>query len=212
MGLDLALRTSPCSPAREDDVDRIDAVCGACRAGGVRVSVGPVEVSKRGGSDEQGERGSRNGEGESMHVSRVGAAFASRVPTSSRDRHGRDLIARSSKLGTVRRVHGFDVAATAARLAERGGGYESIHSSPGLEVGVYLLVAGEEDKQTPHTFDEAYVLLDGEGEIEIEGERSLLRRGQGVFVEAGVEHRFHPYDELTLLVVFNGPNSLSLPQ
>jgi len=54
--------------------------------------------------------------------------------------------------------------------------------------------------------------LDGEGEIEIEGERSLLRRGQGVFVEAGVEHRFHPYDELTLLVVFNGPNSLALPQ
>jgi len=112
----------------------------------------------------------------------------------------------------VRCVQGFDVAATAARLAERGGGYESIHSSPGLEVGVYVLVAGEEDKQTPHTFDEAYVLLDGEGEIEIEGERSLLRRGQGVFVEAGVEHRFHPYDEVTLLVVFNGPNSLSLPQ
>lgn len=109
-------------------------------------------------------------------------------------------------------MQGFDVAATAARLAERGGGYESIHSSPGLEVGVCVLVVGEEDKQTPHTYDEAYVLLDGEGEIEIEGERSLLRRGQGVFVEAGVEHRFHPYDELTLLVVFNGPNSLSLPQ
>ncbi len=146
-----------------------------------------------------------------MHVSSVGAVSdepcANFVPKPSRPR---EPIARSPQLGTVRRVHGFDVAATAARLAERGGGYESIHSSPGLEVGVYLLVAGEEDKQTPHTFDEAYVLLDGEGEIEIEGERSLLRRGQGVFVEAGVEHRFHPYDELTLLVVFNGPNSLSL--
>ncbi len=106
-------------------------------------------------------------------------------------------------------MHDFDVAATAARLAERGGGYESILTSPGLEVGVYVLVAGEEDKQTPHTFDEAYVLLNGEGEIEIEGERSLLRRGQGVFVEAGVEHSFHPYDELTLLVIFNGPHSTS---
>ncbi len=106
----------------------------------------------------------------------------------------------------------FDVAATAARLAERKGGYESIHSSPGLEVGVYVLVAGEEDKQTPHAFDEAYVLLEGVGEFEMVGVRSLLRRGQGVFVEAGVEHRFHPYAELTLLVVFNGPNSLALPQ
>lgn len=106
----------------------------------------------------------------------------------------------------------FDVATTAARLAERGGGYESVHTSPGLEVGVYVLVAPEDDKQAPHAFDEAYVVLDGEGEIEIEGERRVLSRGQGVFVSAGAEHRIHAYDELTLLVVFNGPHSLSPTQ
>ncbi len=111
----------------------------------------------------------------------------------------------------MRPVQHFEVAATATRLSERGGGYESVHTSPGLEVGVYVLVAPEDDKQAPHVFDEAYVVLDGEGEIEIDGERRLIRRGEGVFVAAGVEHRIHAYDELTLLVVFNGPHSLSPP-
>ena len=106
----------------------------------------------------------------------------------------------------------FDVAATAARLAERGGGYESVHTSPGLEIGVYVLVPPEDDKQAPHAFDEAYVVLNGEGEIEIEGGRRPIRRGEGVFVAAGAEHRIHAYDELTLLVVFNGSHSLSPAQ
>ena len=105
----------------------------------------------------------------------------------------------------------FDVGATAARSTERGGGYEAIHSSPGLEIGVYVLLAPEEDKQVPHAFDEAYVVLDGEGEIDVAGERRPIRRGEGVFVPAGVEHRFHAYGELTLLVVFNGPHSSARP-
>jgi mannose-6-phosphate isomerase-like protein (cupin superfamily) len=106
-------------------------------------------------------------------------------------------------------VQDFDVAATAARLSERGGGYEVVHTSPGLELGVYVLIAPDEDKQVPHVLDEFYVVLDGEGEVEIAGERRPIRRGEGVFVGAGVEHRFHPYDELTLLVVFNGPHSFA---
>ena len=35
-------------------------------------------------------------------------------------------------------VQGFDVAAVAARLAGQNGGYEVIHESPGLEIGVYV--------------------------------------------------------------------------
>src|SRR5262245_29185430 len=64
--------------------------------------------------------------------------------------------------GTVARVLGFDVAATAARLAGAGGGYEVVHESEGLEIGVYVLVAPEPDTQVPHDFDEVYVVLDGE--------------------------------------------------
>ncbi len=103
----------------------------------------------------------------------------------------------------------FDVAGAAARLSERGGGYEVVHTSPGLEIGVYVLVAPEPDRQTPHAFDEVYVVLDGEGEIEVEGERRGLSRGEAVFVAAGADHRFSGYETLTLLVVFNGPHSAS---
>jgi mannose-6-phosphate isomerase-like protein (cupin superfamily) len=108
---------------------------------------------------------------------------------------------------TVARVHDFDVSEAAARLTERGGGYEVVSTSPGLEVGVYVLIAPDEDKQVPHVLDEIYVVLDGEGEVEIAGERRPIRRGEGVLVAADTEHRFHAYDELTLLVVFNGPHS-----
>ena len=102
----------------------------------------------------------------------------------------------------------FDVAGTATRLAERGGGYEVVHTSPGLEIGVYVLVAPEPDHQAAHAFDEAYVVLTGEGEFEVEGQRRPVMRGEGIFVPAGVDHRFHAYEELSLLVVFNGPQSV----
>jgi mannose-6-phosphate isomerase-like protein (cupin superfamily) len=104
-------------------------------------------------------------------------------------------------------MHDFDVAQAAARLTGQGGGYEVVHTSPGLEVGVYVLVAPEEDKQVPHAFDEIYVVLSGEGEIEVEGERRTVTRGSGIFVAAGAGHRFVAYEELTLLVVFAGPHS-----
>ncbi|HXG76137.1 MAG TPA: cupin domain-containing protein [Gaiellaceae bacterium] len=104
----------------------------------------------------------------------------------------------------------IDIAGAAARLAGRGG-YDVVHTSPGLEVGVYVLVAPNEDQQAPHAFDEVYVVLDGEGEIDVRGERRLVRRGDAIFVPAGAEHRFHSYDELTLLVIFNGPHSATRP-
>ena len=52
--------------------------------------------------------------------------------------------------------HLFDVEATNRRLQADGGGYEVVHSSPGLEVGVYVLVAPEPDRQQPHEDDEVY--------------------------------------------------------
>jgi mannose-6-phosphate isomerase-like protein (cupin superfamily) len=115
-------------------------------------------------------------------------------------------------LGSVSRMQSVEVAEAAARLRERGGGYDVVHTSPGLEIGVYVLVAPEEDKQVPHHFDEVYVVLDGDGEVEVAGERRPVRRGEGIYVPADSEHRFHAYEELTLLVVFNGPHSSAAPQ
>jgi mannose-6-phosphate isomerase-like protein (cupin superfamily) len=108
-------------------------------------------------------------------------------------------------------VQGFDVARAAERLAGLGGGYEVVHESPGLEIGVYVLVAPEPDGQTPHAFDEVYVVLDGEGDVEVEGEVRHIAEGDAVFVAARADHRFSGYEHLSLLVVFNGPHSASKP-
>ena len=104
-------------------------------------------------------------------------------------------------------AHPFDVDGTRIRLSERGGGYETVHTSPGLEIGVYVLVAPEPDRQQPHAEDEVYVVLEGSGVLEVEGVQTALEEGHALFVPAGADHRFTAYEHLSLLVVFNGPHS-----
>lgn len=97
--------------------------------------------------------------------------------------------------------HQLDLHGAKARLLESGG-YEIVHQSPGLELGVYVLVAPEPDRQQPHEDDEVYVVLDGTGVLEVEGEPVELRVGHGVFVPAGADHRFSAYEQLAVLVIF----------
>ena len=99
-------------------------------------------------------------------------------------------------------MHAFEVAAVKERLCEVGGGYEVVHDSAGLEIGVYSLVAPEPDRQQPHDDDELYIVLEGSGVLEVEGEQVPVREGTAVFVEAGAEHRFTAYEHLSVLVIF----------
>jgi len=96
----------------------------------------------------------------------------------------------------------FDIAGVKERLLARAGGYEIVHRSKQLELGVYVLVAPEPDRQQPHEDDEVYVVLEGEGTLEVEGDSVELREGHAVFVPAGAEHRFVGYEHLSVLVVF----------
>jgi len=99
--------------------------------------------------------------------------------------------------------HPFDIDGAKKRLAESGGGYEIVHESSGLEIGVYMLVAPEPDRQQPHAEDEVYVVLEGIGALDVEGETVELHEGQAVFVPAGADHRFSAYEELIVLVIFD---------
>jgi len=101
--------------------------------------------------------------------------------------------------------HLFDVEAAKRRLQEGSGGYEIVHTSPGLEVGVYVLVAPEPDRQQPHEDDEVYIVLEGTGTLQVEDEEIDLVEGQAMFVAAHAEHRFNAYEQLTLLVIFTRP-------
>jgi len=99
-------------------------------------------------------------------------------------------------------MHAFEIATAKQRLKEAGGGYEVVHESAGLELGVYVLVAPEPDRQQPHDDDEIYVVLEGTGVLEVEGAEVQVREGSAVFVEAGADHRFTAYEHLSVLVMF----------
>ncbi|HSL64604.1 MAG TPA: cupin domain-containing protein [Gaiellaceae bacterium] len=102
-------------------------------------------------------------------------------------------------------AHAFGVQDAVRRLQAAGGGYEVVHESPGLELGVYVLVAPEPDRQQPHDDDEVYLVLEGRGALEVEGDSIRLEEGDAAFVAAGADHRFTGYEGLAVLVVFTRP-------
>jgi mannose-6-phosphate isomerase-like protein (cupin superfamily) len=99
-------------------------------------------------------------------------------------------------------AHAFEFDDVKRRLEAGDGGYEVVHTSAGLEVGVYVLVAPEPDRQQPHEDDEVYIVLDGRGRLEVEGQTFDVEEGQSIFVPAGAEHRFTGYEGLSVLVIF----------
>jgi mannose-6-phosphate isomerase-like protein (cupin superfamily) len=102
----------------------------------------------------------------------------------------------------------FEIERVRERLEAGSGGYEIVHSSPGLEIGVYVLVAPEPDRQQPHEVDEVYVVLEGRGALEMEGETVELQHGQAQFVPAGAAHQFVGYEQLSVLVIFAGESGM----
>jgi mannose-6-phosphate isomerase-like protein (cupin superfamily) len=98
-------------------------------------------------------------------------------------------------------AHAFEIERVRTELQESGG-YRVVHESPGLEVGVYVLVAPEPDRQQPHEDDELYVVLDGHGTLEVEGASFDVAPGSAVFVPAHADHRFTGYEGLSVLVIF----------
>ena len=99
-------------------------------------------------------------------------------------------------------AHGFAIREVQERLEAGNGGYEIVHRSPRLEIGVYVLVAPNADTQQPHDDDEVYVVLSGRGTLEVAGKTFAVSEGDALFVEAGAEHRFTGYESLAVLVIF----------
>jgi mannose-6-phosphate isomerase-like protein (cupin superfamily) len=99
-------------------------------------------------------------------------------------------------------AHAFAIREVQRRLAAGNGGYEVVHRTPGLEIGVYVLVYPEPDRQQPHDDDEVYIGLEGRGTLEVEGESFAISEGTALFVPAHADHRFVGYESLSVLVVF----------
>lgn len=74
---------------------------------------------------------------------------------------------------------------------------------PALSMGMYVLLAGDEDPQSPHTEDEVYYVVTGRALLQVGEEHRLAEAGCVLYVPAGVENRFHTIvEDLTVLVFF----------
>lgn len=61
------------------------------------------------------------------------------------------------------------------------------------------------DKQTPHQQDELYIIASGSGVFFRNGERFSFKKGDVLFVPAGMEHCFEDFtDDFSTWVIFYG--------
>ncbi len=135
-----------------------------------------------------------------------------RTPTNETSRSGHpladrpeppDLGAHEASSADVER---FELSTLQAEQMVAGKPYLEFLRRERLSAGLYILDAGSDDPQQPHTEDEIYHVLEGQAVLEVATEQRPIKPGSVVFVGAGVEHRFHSIaSRLAVLVVFAPP-------
>jgi mannose-6-phosphate isomerase-like protein (cupin superfamily) len=87
--------------------------------------------------------------------------------------------------------------------AESGKLYREFMRVPAMSAGLYVLGAGETDRQKPHREDEIYFVLRGKARFKAGSEDREVSAGSLIFVAAEVGHRFYDItEELAVLVLF----------
>jgi mannose-6-phosphate isomerase-like protein (cupin superfamily) len=60
-----------------------------------------------------------------------------------------------------------------------------------LQAGILRLKPGERDRQEPHSSDEIYLVLEGNGFLEIGKKVYILKKDLFIYVPANVNHKFY---------------------
>ncbi|HWB87697.1 MAG TPA: cupin domain-containing protein [Acidimicrobiia bacterium] len=82
--------------------------------------------------------------------------------------------------------------------------YSEVLREGGLSAGIY--VPHETDDQDAHDEDEFYVVLNGSGFINIDGDRQPFGPGDLIFVRAGAAHQFEDFTaDFATWAIFCGP-------
>jgi mannose-6-phosphate isomerase-like protein (cupin superfamily) len=90
------------------------------------------------------------------------------------------------------------------KLLENNRLFLELFTHGSLSVEIYRPI--EKDFQKPHEKDEIYIVISGEGDFYYDGIYSKFKRGDFLFVPAGVEHRFENFsNDFSTWVFFYGP-------
>ena len=93
-------------------------------------------------------------------------------------------------------------------LAQRdqgGRSYLEFLRVPAMSAGIYILPSGGNDLQRPHDQDEIYYVISGAAKIRLRNEEKQVEKGNLIFVEAGLDHRFFDIQQEIVLLVFFAP-------
>ena len=80
----------------------------------------------------------------------------------------------------------------------------NVFKRKGLDLGILRLRKGETDTQEPHSVDEVYFVIEGNGHIEIEHKMKPVNRGDFIFVPANAHHRFVVGNKDLIVIYFFG--------
>lgn len=85
----------------------------------------------------------------------------------------------------------IDLRGLISKMNLDGSGFLNFFELEHLQVGMLRLKPGEKDMQDPHSSDEVYLVLEGDGFIEIGKKTYSLKKDLFIFVPAEVKHRFY---------------------
>ena len=106
-------------------------------------------------------------------------------------------------------MQAFEIGALLHQQQTTGEAWQEFLRVDALSMGLYLLAAGSEDHQQPHSEDEVYYIVQGRGQIRVGSEDRPVQAGSIVYVAKTVEHRFHTIAEDLQILVFFAPAEYS---
>jgi len=106
-------------------------------------------------------------------------------------------------------MQAFELMDVIRKQSRSGKPYFEFLHVPDLSMGVYQLLVGDTDIQSPHTEDEVYYVVEGRAKIKVADEDRDVQAGSVVYVEKKVPHRFHSIEEDLIVLVFFAPAEYS---
>ena len=106
-------------------------------------------------------------------------------------------------------MQAFELLDIIKRQSRSGKPYFEFLHVPDLSVGVYQLLVGDTDIQSPHTEDEVYYVVEGRAKIQVADEERDVRAGSVIYMAKNVPHRFHSIEEDLIVLVFFAPAEYS---
>jgi len=102
----------------------------------------------------------------------------------------------------------FDLSTYLEKIKKSSSYFHTFINRSSLAAGVLVLQPGEEDTQTPHSIDEVYYVISGDGFLKINNKDYPVSQDKLFFVAKNVEHFFHSHTkELKVLYFFGGPDT-----